>query len=92
MGGMQMAMTNAEKQQAHRDRLYEAGYKPMQVWVLRDPGKSKMMSKDAFLEELDRRTKGWNKAKQSLLFNECLKLLEVNFTSSGERKRGRQKQ
>jgi uncharacterized short protein YbdD (DUF466 family) len=83
-----MAMTSAEAQQAYRDRRYEAGYKPMQVWVLREPGKSKMMSKDVFLEELDKRTKGWNKAKRSMLFNECLKLLEVNFTERGERKTG----
>jgi hypothetical protein len=83
-----MAMTNVETQQAFRDRMYAAGYKPMQVWVLRNPAKNKMLSREKFLVELDNRIEGWSKAKQSMLYNECLKLLEVNFTARGERKAG----
>lgn len=32
-----MAMTNAEKQAAYRERMKAAGYKFMQVWIRDDP-------------------------------------------------------
>jgi hypothetical protein len=84
-----MAKSDAERQQDHRDRLYEAGYKPLQVWVPRDPSAKVKMDKETFLENLETLTAGLSKTKLSEVFATLIKVIEVNFT--GKEAKGKKK-
>ena len=72
-----MAMTSNEKQEAYRNRMYEAGYKQMRVWVPRgSEGKTAKMERKMFMVRLEALTAGWSKAKLSRFFSEVLKVIK----------------
>jgi hypothetical protein len=72
-----MALTNNEKARAFKARMYAAGYKQVQVWVLKQPEKRKgKVTRNDFVRKLDELTAGWNKAKLSDLFLELINIIE----------------
>ena len=72
-----MAMTNKEKDQAYRERLYNAGYKQMRIWVPRNSEKEPIKTERRFfLKMLEALTAGWSKAKMSRLFSEILEAIK----------------
>jgi hypothetical protein len=71
-----MAKTNTEKQHEFKARMYAAGYKQKQVWVLRDPGKRPAKTgRLDFIRKLDELTADWSPAKLSRVFGEIISLL-----------------
>jgi hypothetical protein len=65
-------MTNVEKQQAYKERMYAAGYKQRTVWIPRDPEKREHITRTIFLKRFDELTKGWSGKKLSAAFNTIL--------------------
>jgi hypothetical protein len=82
-----MALTNKEKSRAFRARMYEAGYKQVQVWVIKEPEKKKgKITRDNFIRKLDELTPGWSKARLSDLFIELIKIIERKRKKEEKRK------
>jgi hypothetical protein len=78
-------MTNVEKQREYKARLYAAGYKQVQLWVLRDGDKRPVkMDRKAFMHKVDELTAGWKKRELSGLFVELIQII-------GKRKEAREK-
>jgi len=68
-----MALKNKELQANYRKRMYESGYKQMQVWVPRDSeGKSVKLERKLFIKRIESLTVGWSKSKLNRLFREVL--------------------
>ena len=75
-----MAMTSKEKGEAYRNRMYEAGYKQMRIWVPRDSEKEPVKTeRRIFLKRLEALTAGWPKAKLARLFSEVLKTVTAKI-------------
>ena len=73
-----MAMTDAERQNARRERMYSAGYKLMSIWVPRDSeGKAVKMERKIFLRRLEALTAGWSKTKVNKFFGDVLKIVKL---------------
>jgi hypothetical protein len=73
-----MALTNAEKQRAFRERMRAAGYRQVQMWVLRKPGgELRKMDRNGFVRKLDELTAGWKKSRLVQLFAVLLKAAEA---------------
>jgi hypothetical protein len=75
-----MARTNAEIQAAFKARMYAAGYKQKQVWVLRDdpgPESRGAMDRNGFIRKVDELTAGWGKAKLSKLFRKLVETIKA---------------
>jgi len=72
-----MAMTNNEKQEAYRERMYAAGYKQIRLWVPRgSEGKAVKMDRQAFIHKLNELTAGWSRTKLSKIFKELLLIIK----------------
>jgi hypothetical protein len=75
-----MKRTNAEIQAAFKARMYAAGYKQKQIWVLREepgPESSGAMDRNGFIRKMDELTAGWGKAKLSKLFRKLAETIEA---------------
>jgi len=71
-----MAMTNKEYQAAYKQRMYEAGYKQVQVWVhKKSEGKAIKLERKMFLKHVEALTAGWSKARLSRLLKDALKYI-----------------
>jgi len=71
-------MTNREKQAAYRERMYEAGYKQILIWVPRDSeNKAVKMDRKDFMYKLEELTAGWSRAKLSRTFTEFLNIIKM---------------
>jgi hypothetical protein len=80
-----MAMTAKEKDDAFRQRRYEAGFKQMRIWVPRESEiNTEKLERKEFLLRLEALTAGWSKAKLSKLFSQILK--DVNKKIKEEEK------
>ncbi|GAB6392914.1 MAG: site-specific tyrosine recombinase XerD [Treponematales bacterium] len=72
---------SAEKQREYKARLYAAGYKQVQLWVLRDRDKRPVrMDRKAFMHKVDELTAGWKKWELSGLFVELIQIIAVMAT------------
>ena len=81
-----MAMTNAERQVAFKEKMYAAGYKQKIVWVPRETeGRKVSFERKTFLLRLEAITVGLSKTKLNKLFGEVLKIVK---TKVKEEKKG----
>ena len=72
-----MAMTNNEKQEAYREKMYAEGYKQARIWIPRDSeGKDIKLQRKDFLRRIEALTYGMSKAKLSKIFSETLKIIK----------------
>jgi len=70
-----MNNTVAERQRKHRERLYKAGLKPMQIWVKRKENKvPEKMSITEYAKKLREITSGLDKSSLTRLLNIQLKI------------------
>jgi hypothetical protein len=69
-------MTNREKQEAFKGRMYAAGYKQKTVWVLRYPEEGKKLTRAVFLRRFDKLTAGWSAGSLSELFHAILNMVK----------------
>ena len=68
-----MAKTRKERQKEYRDRLYDAGYKQMLIWVPRESeGKAVKLERKMFIKRIESLTAGWSKTKLSRFFKDVL--------------------
>jgi hypothetical protein len=71
-----MALSNTEKQEAYRNRMYARGYKKKSIWVPKDSeGIMVKAERKAFMAKLEEFTVGWSKAKLSKFLSEVLKII-----------------
>jgi hypothetical protein len=81
-----MAMTPKERDEAYRNRMYDAGYKQMRIWVPRESeGKAAKMERRMFTARLDELTAGWSKARLSKFFSEALKIIKEKIKEGGQK-------
>jgi hypothetical protein len=52
--------TDVERQRKFRNKMYEAGFKPMQMWVKRKEQKYIYMNMTEFTKRFRKITKGWD--------------------------------
>ena len=72
-----MAKTDVERQKAHREKMYAAGYKQKIIWVPNESEKkTSKLEKKVFMRRLDALTLGWSKTKLNKLFREILKFIK----------------
>ena len=72
-----MALSNTEKQDAYRERMYAAGYKQKRIWVPRESEKAPVkLERQAFILKLEELTAGWSKARLSKLFAEVIGIIK----------------
>jgi hypothetical protein len=82
-----MGLTSQEKQRAFRERMYAAGYKQVQIWVLRKvDGKKRQFDRNGFLRKLDELTAGWSRSRLAKLFSELIKITEKRKEEAGQKK------
>ena len=75
-----MALTNKEKSDAYRKRMYADGYRQMQIWVPRESeGKTAKLERKMFMKRLEALTAGWSKAKLSRFFSDVLKIVKTKI-------------
>ena len=68
-----MPLTNKEYQAAYKRRMYEAGYKQMQIWVpKKTEGKAVKIERKIFMKRLESLTAGWSNAKLNKLLKNVL--------------------
>jgi len=80
-----MAMTSKEKNEAYRNRLYEAGYKQMRIWVPRESeGKTTKMERTMFIRRIEALTAGWSDKKLSKFFSDVLKIVKEKIKEEGK--------
>ena len=80
-----MAMTSKEKNEAYRNRLYEAGYKQMRIWVPRESeGKTAKMERAMFIRRIEALTAGWSDKKLSKFFSAVLKIVKEKIKEEGK--------
>jgi len=79
-----MTLKNKENQAAYKKRMYEAGYKQMQVWVPRDSeGKGVKLERKLFLKRIEALTAGWSKSKLKRLFKDVLNYITEKISKEG---------
>ena len=67
---------SVEGQRRFKAKMYEAGLKQMIVWVKRkEPKNIVSMSRDSFIEKINKLTAGLNEVEQSILFNMLFKIV-----------------
>ena len=67
---------SAEGQRRLKAKMYDAGLKQMVVWVKRkDPKNITSMSRENFIEKVDKLTAGLSEIEQRNLFNMLLKIV-----------------
>jgi hypothetical protein len=69
-------LTNAERQRAFKAKMYEAGFKQVQVWVQRNQEQNNRpvkMDRNTFIRKLDELTAGMTKTGRSKLYSELIK-------------------
>jgi len=66
--------SDVERQQKRRNKMYEAGFKPMQIWVKRKETKQKKITMTEFTKEIKKLTEGWEPEILSNLLNLLLKI------------------
>ena len=81
-----MGMTSKEKDDAYRNRMYDAGYKQMRIWVPRESeGKTAKLERQMFLVRLEALTAGWSKSKLSRLFSDILKIIKERIKEENKK-------
>jgi len=84
-----MGMTNKEKNQAYRARMYAAGFKQMRIWVPRESeGKSAKADRKMFMAQIEALTAGWNERKLSGLFSQTLMFINAKIKEEQQQKSG----
>jgi len=91
-----MALTNAESQRIFKARMYqrifkaqmyEAGYKQVQVWALRSPGKKQgRMDRSAFIRKVDELTAEMSGSKKAKLYSGLIKSIEAEKGPAGQKR------
>jgi NAD(P)H-dependent flavin oxidoreductase YrpB (nitropropane dioxygenase family) len=83
-----MSLTNAESQRKYKARMYEAGYKQVQVWTLRDPGKKPgRMDRNAFIRKVDELAAELSGPKRAKLYSGLIKSIEAEKGAGGTKKK-----
>ena len=73
-----MAQTNTEHQRRFKERMYNAGFKQMQIWIHRKPEPNRLkMDRASFILKLDKLTAGWTETSLSRLFILLIKIVEA---------------
>ena len=81
-----MAKTGTERQEDYRNRMYEAGYKQMRIWVPRESeGKTEKLERKMFMTRLEALTAGWSKNKISKLLSELLKIVKEKIKEENKK-------
>ena len=76
-----MATNNKANQAAYKERMYNAGYKQVQVWVPRElETKTIKLERRMFLKRLESLTVGLSKAKLSKIFKEVLVIIKEKLS------------
>ena len=75
--GEKMEDTN-ERQRKFREKMYKAGFKPMQIWVKRKESKQTDMNIRFFVGKLKKLTADWDKNRLSILLNLLLKIVKAS--------------
>jgi len=84
-----MGMTNNEKAQAYRSRMYEAGFKQMRIWVPRESeGKAAKVDRKVFMAQIEALTAGWSERKLSDFFSETLTFIREKIKEEQQRSGG----
>ena len=65
--------SSKERQREYKARMYEAGYRQVQIWVPCEPVR---ITRNSFLKKLDELTAGWNKQRLSELYGKIIQLVE----------------
>ena len=68
---------NTERQKIYREKLYNAGFKPMRIWVKRKEAKEAKMNMPEFIKKLKKLTTGLEAEKLSSLFNLFIKITKA---------------
>jgi hypothetical protein len=79
-----MALTNAEKQRAYKERLYAAGYKQVQVWVLRKDTPERV-DRTRFIRELDGLAVRLTGAERKRLYKDLLEIIQARKEGRGKK-------
>jgi hypothetical protein len=85
-----MGKAVGERVYEFRERMYAAGYKQKQIWVLRRPEdneKPVKMDRNAFIRKLDELTADMSKARLSKLFIELINLVETKMEAPKAKKK-----
>jgi hypothetical protein len=73
-----LAYTNAENQRRFKERMYNAGFKQVQIWMQRKPEQNRLkMDRASFIVKLDKLTAGWTETTLSRLFILLIKIVEA---------------
>ena len=82
-----MAFTDKERQETYRERMYNAGFKQMRIWV---PRKSENIpvktARKAFMGKLEELTAGWPRVRLAGLLDELLVVVKRHVKKGGRRK------
>ena len=79
-----MAKTHKESQKEYRDRMYESGYKQVQIWVPKESeGKKVKLERRMFAKQMDSLTIGWSKTRLSKLFKDVLNYVAEKIRQGG---------
>jgi hypothetical protein len=73
-----MALTNAENQRRFKARMYDAGFRQMQIWIRQNPQrKHAKMDRKTFIGKLAKLTEKWDEITLSQLFVLFIKIAEA---------------
>ena len=76
-----MAKSDKERQALRRDRMRQAGYKQVLIWVPKNSeGKSIKLERNMFLKRIEELTVGWSKTKLSRLFKDVLNYISEKIS------------
>jgi len=68
-------LSNAEKQRKFKEKMYEAGFKQIVIWVKRKEARYVVkMKHSVFMKRLEKLTSGWNDGDLSGLYNLFIKI------------------
>jgi hypothetical protein len=70
-----MALTTNERQSVFREKMYKAGFKPMQIWVKRKETTINMNQKE-FIAKLKKLTAKWDEDRLSEIFRLFIKIIK----------------
>ena len=76
-----MAMTNREKSEAYRKRMYEAGYKQVRLWIPRKSDGSIVK----ILIELEDITANWSKDKRARFIDDLVNIIRKKLQIGGDK-------
>jgi hypothetical protein len=71
-----MALTTNERQSIFREKMYKAGFKPMQIWVKRKETAAVKMDQKEFITKLKRLTAKWDENKLYETFSLFIKIIK----------------